>query len=51
MPPSGAWVYCSCGHIVPEHGPDGRCRGESASEWPCDCTSLDLDDDEPSTTI
>ena len=45
MPPSGAWVYCSCGHIVPEHGPDGRCRGESASEWPCDCTSLDLDDE------
>jgi hypothetical protein len=44
MATSGAWIYCSCGHTVPEHGPDGKCR--SASGWPCDCQSLDVDDEE-----
>jgi hypothetical protein len=46
MATSGAWIYCSCGHTVPEHGPDGKCRSASASGWPCDCQSLDVDDEE-----
>lgn len=51
MSVSGAWIPCTCGHLPPEHGPNGKCRAKSASGWPCDCTSLDLEDHEPDSDV
>lgn len=46
----GANIPCTCGHLPQEHGPDGKCRAKSLSGWPCDCTSVDLDD-EPDSNV
>lgn len=45
MPATRAYIPCTCGHLPAEHGPTGKCRGQSAAEWPCDCQSVDVDDE------
>jgi hypothetical protein len=45
MPANRAYVPCTCGHLPAERGPSGKCRATSPAGWPCDCQSVDLDDD------
>jgi hypothetical protein len=45
MTATEALRWCSCGHTVPKHDEGGQCRDQSLSGWPCDCQTLDVDDE------
>lgn len=45
MSASDAWIFCSCDHLAAEHAEGGKCRARSETGWPCDCQSLDADDE------